>query len=250
MTTARSGFTLIELSIVITIIALLVGGVVAGRTLLKTADNDIIISERTQFANALSGFKEKYKALPGDMSDAYDFWGPACGTNTTTLSTGCNGNGDGYIISTAGGENVRAWAHMVYSGMVSGPMNNTGTNMGSNNLSLSSTNIMKSRAPDGYWDLTSASGNTLNPTGNVFLRYGGLYTSGNSDMLFGHPKLTHGEAWKIDTKIDDGKANFGRVQGDNGGDCYDSGTDYYNIISVGENYAGDCILTFMFLQQF
>ena len=71
----RSGFSLVELSIVLVILGLLTGGILAGQNLIRAAE---LRSVTTQFQNyhaAVMTFRDKYFALPGDMANAEDFWG-------------------------------------------------------------------------------------------------------------------------------------------------------------------------------
>lgn len=66
----RSGFTLIELSIVLVIIALIIGGVLVGRDLITVAQIRAQISQIDAFNVAARTFQSKYGALPGDIADA------------------------------------------------------------------------------------------------------------------------------------------------------------------------------------
>lgn len=61
------GFTLIELSIVLVIVALLAGGVVAGRQLIEASTVRATITQIEQVRLATNAFKLKYGALPGDL---------------------------------------------------------------------------------------------------------------------------------------------------------------------------------------
>lgn len=63
----RSGFTLIELSIVLVIIGLIVGGVLVGRDLIRASQLRKMVSEVEEFKTAANTFRLKYGQLPGDM---------------------------------------------------------------------------------------------------------------------------------------------------------------------------------------
>jgi prepilin-type N-terminal cleavage/methylation domain-containing protein len=62
------GFTLVELSIVLVIVALLVGGVVSGRQLVRNAEVQKTFGEAQGFAAAANTFRVKYGCLPGDCA--------------------------------------------------------------------------------------------------------------------------------------------------------------------------------------
>ena len=70
---SRHGFTLIELSLVVVIIGLIVGGVLVGRDLINAAAIRSQISQLEGFDMAVSVFKQKYGALPGDIRNPQDF---------------------------------------------------------------------------------------------------------------------------------------------------------------------------------
>src|ERR1700753_1576823 len=66
----RQGFTLIELSIVLVIIGLIVGGILVGQDLIKAAEVRAQISQIEKFNTAVNTFRGKFGALPGDLPPA------------------------------------------------------------------------------------------------------------------------------------------------------------------------------------
>ena len=110
---SREGFTLMELSIVLVIIGLLVGGIMVGKEMIRSSQLQSILKDLDKYNAAILVFKDKYKFLPGDLPNATQFWGVAHnandGTNhTSTCFSGsrlapigstltCNGNGNGAI---------------------------------------------------------------------------------------------------------------------------------------------------------
>lgn len=227
---------------------MLTGGVLAGQSLIRAAELRAISTEFDRYATARAAFRDKYFAVPGDMANAYAFWGNACGTNTTTPSTGCNGNGNGLVeFQNTTGEQVKAWEHLARAGLIEGGFDGTGTViLAGASTALNTTNVPQSKFPNGVWDMSFFNGNCTGADGcpNIFMTFGSLYSGGDSDVVYPHPGLRHEEAWNVDMKMDDGRANSGYVRGDSGDMCYDTGTDYYGIIAAGASYAGDCMFYF------
>ena len=71
----EEGFTLVELSIVLVIIGLIVGGVLAGQDMIRAAEIRSTISQIEKYNTAVNTFRDKYGNIPGDIlsSDATRF---------------------------------------------------------------------------------------------------------------------------------------------------------------------------------
>lgn len=97
----KQGFTLVEISIVLVIIGLIVGGILTGRDLIRASQLRGLISEVEQFQTAANTFRIKYNQLPGDMhilqTAQFGFF------TFTGVSAGLYfGNNDGKLGSLAG----------------------------------------------------------------------------------------------------------------------------------------------------
>lgn len=91
---ASKAFTLIELSIVLVIIGLIVGGILVGRELIESATIRGQIAQIDKYNQAVNTFYGKYGGLPGDLisAKASQFGFIARGTGTG------RGDGDGQVL--------------------------------------------------------------------------------------------------------------------------------------------------------
>lgn len=66
----QTGFTLVEIAIVLVIIGLLTGGVLKGQELINNAKVRNTISQMDGLRAAVFGFQDRFRSLPGDMAQA------------------------------------------------------------------------------------------------------------------------------------------------------------------------------------
>src|SRR5438477_2747635 len=64
---SQQGFTLIELSIVLVIIGLIVGGILVGQDLIKAAEIRATVGQVEKYNSAVNTFRSKYNGIPGDI---------------------------------------------------------------------------------------------------------------------------------------------------------------------------------------
>lgn len=117
MKRVHSGFTLIEIAIVLVIIGLLLGGVLKGQELINSAKVKNLASDFKNVPVFIYGYQDKFKALPGDDSRAISHVAATQG-----------GNGNGIIEgnwNAANGESFNFWQHVRLAGLAPGPTTTT-----------------------------------------------------------------------------------------------------------------------------
>lgn len=130
MKARQSGFTLIEIAIVLVIIGLLLGGVLKGQELIQNARVRNIIAQQDGIKAAFFGFQDRYRGVPGDY--------PAnlANQNIPGAGTTCGGDGNSLIenkTTTGSPEYICAWYHLSKSGFITGNYTGTGTSADANN---------------------------------------------------------------------------------------------------------------------
>lgn len=122
------GFTLIELSIVLVIIGLIVGGVLVGQDLIKAAEVRSVVGQVEKYNAAVNTFRTKFNGIPGDIVSAQaSAFGLCPGNDQTGCITGAAGLGDGNglldstaSINNAAGEVLTFWQHMSSANLLDG----------------------------------------------------------------------------------------------------------------------------------
>ena len=230
-TKQKQGFTLVEISIVIVIIGFLIAGLLIGQSMLRNSRVRAITAEVANYTLAISNFRDKYQALPGDFAGASSVW-----------SGVSNGNGDGLItvnISNANlAEQFLAWQHLSKAEMIKGTFTGAAGSAGVRDR-VPGDNVPASQLSNAGWGLISitltdiAGGYVQIPytapdmAPNHVLWIGRGSVSGTSDSQ--KPVLSPHEANDIDTKSDDGLPGSGKIVAQaNGttGTCSNSATDY------------------------
>jgi prepilin-type N-terminal cleavage/methylation domain-containing protein len=212
---SQFAFSLVELSIVLVILGLLVGGVLAGQSLIRAAELRAVTTEYNKFYTASRAFRDKYFAVPGDMSNATKFWGAsaACPATAGTGTQTCDGDGNGSIGLSGGtsqySESFTYWQHLANAGLIEGTY--TGMSGAGGSYESNTTNSPKSKLASAIWfvstDTFSAPAFFPVALARSNFRIGAL---AGTNWPFGK-LLKPEEAWNIDTKLDDGLPGTGKV---------------------------------------
>ena len=250
---AKAGFTLVELSIVLVILGLLVGGVLSGQSLIHASQLRAVTTEVTNYKTALNAFRDKYFGLPGDITNATSYWGAAsdvttCFTTASTTAATCNGDGDGMIdsygnTSGVGDEYRRAWQQLTNAGLVEGSFNGIGA-PGGDMGNLPGINVPRSKFPGAAWAMIYDGPGTLpgsDPGGNQ-LRIGSSGDEGDADNV--EPIFKPEDAYNIDAKIDDGYPDQGAVRTPNFNPSFNCMTASPNATYAYSTTAPTCALAF------
>jgi len=120
MKSQQSGFTLVEIAIVLVIIGLLLGGILKGQELINSAKVKNLSNDFRTVPTYIYGFQDKFKALPGDDAQI-----AAHVTGATAASTGGTlGNGlieGAWNSTTATEESALFWQHVRLANLAPGP---------------------------------------------------------------------------------------------------------------------------------
>ncbi len=234
--TKQSGFTLVELAIVMIIIGLLIGGILKGQELIANAQTTATIAKIKGIDGAISTFRDKYSAMPGDMLTP--------GTRIANCTAApCvpapAGDGDGRIeggvpSAVPAGERLAAFPQLAAADLISGiEINTVDPTFGGN--------YPEADLGGGFWVGHSPSGAT--GIAAIAGRSGHYLTYSDDPAAAVVAAAPNGiepvQAGKIDRKIDDGNPQTG--------DALSTGSAC--TVGVGaaatydeDNNAGNCVM--------
>ncbi|MFT3847557.1 MAG: prepilin-type N-terminal cleavage/methylation domain-containing protein [Propionivibrio sp.] len=193
MNKQQSGFTLVEIAIVLVIIGLLLGGVLKGQELINSAKVKNMASDFRNVQVMIYGYQDKFRKLPGDDDGAVTRFTP-------NLTSGHAGNGNGVIqgkwnetnpaAGSNGNESVLLWEHLRRANLATGA-----TDFNDETAAVKS---LPTNSEGGRFGLSG--------TKPISTMIGGTFYA-CSDSIDGK------FATQLDLSLDDGKPDSGSLQG-------------------------------------
>jgi prepilin-type N-terminal cleavage/methylation domain-containing protein len=191
MKSQQSGFTLVEIAIVLVIIGLLLGGILKGQELINSAKVKNLANDFRVIPTYIYAYQDKYRALPGDDASATTHIGSTC--DGTDCKNG-NGNGviDGNWNDAAAGktEPIEFWVHVRLSNLAAGP------------TTTGDSAFLPTNAVGGRLGITSA---TTGASGQTVAGITGTYIVCSAAILGKFAK-------QLDIQMDDGKTDTGSMR--------------------------------------
>lgn len=174
----RRGFTLVELSIVLVIIGLIIGGVLTGQQIIQNARVTNALNTIQAYEAQFQTYVQNYGAIPGDDGSAPSRFPSANLPSTTGNSNGVlNGNFDS---TTSTDETVLVWLDLRAAGLVK---NQIGTSI---------------QPP--------------NPFNGIYGFQNGAFSGAFTTSVLCMNNVPASAAEAIDSRLDDGAPNSGNVQ--------------------------------------
>jgi prepilin-type N-terminal cleavage/methylation domain-containing protein len=179
----QSGFTLIEIAIVLVIIGLLLGGILKGQELINSARVKNLAGDFRNVPVFIYGYQDKFKALPGDDPAAVAHLGA-----TAEQATASEGDGiiaGNYDSDADTDESYLFWQHVRLAGLASG------------STTVGASDYEPLNAVGGRIGIQSAKPFTSMGSGTWFICSAGI---------------TGKFAKQLDSQLDDGVTNTGSMQ--------------------------------------
>ncbi len=206
---SESGFTLVELAVVMIIIGLLVGGILKGQEMIANAQVTSTIAQAKAIDAATGTFRDIYDSFPGDMAGAGTRLVGCTGACAPTSTTGDS------ILSTApfgtmANDSAAFFPQLEAADLLSGV----------------NGSVLPSEISGSNWSVGYSNGAAV---GLLATPRGGHYITLDSATI------TPLEAARMDRKVDDGAANTGSA----GGQGTASATGCANAGVYNEGVQGD-----------
>ena len=212
----QSGFTLVEIAIVLVIIGLLLGGILKGQELINSAKVKNLANDFRTIPTYIYGYQDKFKSIPGDdalVASSHLPGPPAADLATTPAGKQGNGVIDGNWNSTTATDESRLfWQHVRMANVAAGPTDTADPLYGPKN------------ALGGDIGISSASAAQLQISG-----MSGTYQICSKGVLGKFAK-------QLDTQMDDGNTAAGSIRAVTDGAALGTAAVATNVIDDATSY--------------
>ena len=199
MKSQQSGFTLVEIAIVLVIIGLLLGGILKGQELINSAKVKNLANDFRVIPTYIYAFQDKFRALPGDDAQVTTH---VAGATLSTAGPVGNGVINGNWNSTAvADEAFLFWQHVRLANLAAG------------STDTASTTYVPKNAMGGTIGISSATATQVQITGMT-----GTYQICSAGILGKFAK-------QLDIQMDDGVTNTGSMRAVADGSALDTAGD-------------------------
>ena len=188
----QTGFTLIELAIVLVIIGLLLGGVLRGQELINSARVKNLTRDFQNVQVYLYGYQDRFRSIPGDDGNAAArLPGPPPAVNAPAAGAN-NGliNGLWNDAAAAGTESILFWQHVRLAGLAPGPTDLANVTFAPVNANNGRIGIQSIGAPGNFPTIVGMQGSYAVCSTGIIGR----------------------DALQIDVTLDDGETSTGSVR--------------------------------------
>ncbi len=221
------GFSVLELTMSLTVIAMLVAAVTTGASLKHSLELSQVVDDISNITRAVSSFRSTYIYYPGDFPSAEERLG-----STSTD----DGNGNGFLgtsegVDTNTNETLLFWQHLQLAGLIEGSYDGATNGIGG---------LMQGPLKYSVFTVTKASGGLMTIT---------VSKIGSAGGAPGYGLFTTKEAFDYDGKYDDNNPTTGTIRasdgtGETAGDCVSGGA--YNLTNTSET---PCVVSFQIEQN-
>jgi len=182
----QSGFTLVELALVLVVVGLILGGVMKGQALIDTARVRSLMTDVNGIRSAWYSFQERYRSLPGDFPNA----------PIQIDSAAIPGNGNGRIDD--GQERASVWQQLALAGFINGNFNGVQASTGTAHDVDCADDTCPRNPYNGYYKISFSTQ--------------ALDASGPANEFFTGGQIPVNILAQIDSRLDDGNARSGRFR--------------------------------------
>lgn len=240
---AQQGFTLIEMSIVLAIIGLIVGGILKGQEVVNNGRLKMQVAQMDAIKAAIFTFQDQFTYLPGDYPNASSQLGMTNGNGDGNGIIGTTGTTPSATIladtaSANGTESVLAWADLIAGNLLQGVTLPSGTAL----KDVTSTTLLSypgKMSGTFLWIATfNASSATISgPMVRLQLPISGALSTASGQSV------REPDAYNIDRKYDDGSPITGSILVDSVSDATNCATGgSYTLTSAGSPNTNYCTL--------